>query len=46
MKLIKGWFEKKLTCSRCKSDKSVKYEHNGKPYCNICIIKIKPWEEE
>jgi transcription elongation factor Elf1 len=38
MKYIPDWYTKKLTCSVCGSQKSVKYEaENGKPMCNKCI---------
>jgi len=37
--MIMGWESKKLKCANCGTEKSVKYLHNGKPYCNMCIMK-------
>ncbi len=39
MEYIPEWQKKKLICSNCGTDKSVKYSFNGKNYCNLCIIK-------
>lgn len=42
MKIIKDWFDKKLTCNKCGADKSVKYQSkDGKYYCNGCIIEVE-----
>ena len=37
-KYIGDWTEKKLTCARCGSKLSVKYEMFGLTYCNRCVI--------
>jgi hypothetical protein len=36
---ILNWQDKHLTCSICATKLSVKYEFNGKNYCNICITQ-------
>lgn len=41
MKMIQGWYDKNLKCTRCDIEKSVKYEHETKPYCNKCIQVVK-----
>lgn len=41
-KFLSGWQQMKLVCSECGSDKSVKYEHEGKHFCNLCILSNKP----
>lgn len=38
MRLIVDWDKKKLKCTECGIELSVKYEHNDKPYCNKCIV--------
>ena len=38
MKLIPIEQRKNLVCARCGETKSVKYEINGKHYCNWCIL--------
>jgi len=37
-KHIPNWWEKNLTCARCGERRSVKYEMNGKTYCNGCVL--------
>jgi len=37
-KPIPNWLEKNLTCARCGERRSVKYEMNGKTYCNGCVL--------
>lgn len=48
MKLIKDWRNKTLICSDCNAIKSVKYEHNNKTYCSLCMAKerIKEMEKD
>lgn len=38
-KLIESWWLKDNTCAKCKTERSVKYELEGKTYCNACIIQ-------
>jgi len=35
---ISRWWEKNITCAKCGTTKSVKYEMNGKTYCNGCVL--------
>jgi LIM domain. len=35
---IPNWIEKKLTCTKCKTKLSVKYQIEGNPYCNRCVL--------
>lgn len=42
MERIKDWVKNKSKCTCCNTYASVKYQHEGKPYCNRCIArKIK-----
>jgi transcription elongation factor Elf1 len=45
-RLISRWLEKDLTCARCGETRSVKYEMNGKTYCNICILSLSIRKED
>lgn len=38
MKRIKNWSSKNLICTKCGTNKSVKYLFENKPYCNRCIM--------
>lgn len=38
MKTIDNWANKKLICSKCGTDKSVKWSNNDNVFCNKCII--------
>lgn len=40
MKTIEDWANKTLTCESCGTDKSVKWVHNEKPFCNKCVIPV------
>jgi len=35
---ISSWWVKDLVCVKCGTTKSVKYEMNGKTYCNVCVL--------
>lgn len=41
MKYISNWQNKDLVCACCGNTKSVKYEYNGKTYCNGCILRVE-----
>ena len=41
MKIIPNWHKLNLTCSCCNGEKSVKYEKDRKPFCNVCILREK-----
>ena len=34
---ISNWFDKKLKCSKCGSEQSVKYKVGESNYCNKCV---------
>lgn len=41
MKRIKGWQEKLVKCSVCKTPKSAAWQHEGSTYCDKCkAIKV------
>jgi len=35
---ISDYLSRDLTCSNCGTHRSVKYEINGKPFCNLCVL--------
>jgi len=37
-KLILNWQTKKLTCTSCGTQQSVKYTRKGNPVCNKCVL--------
>jgi transcription elongation factor Elf1 len=39
---IPGWPDKGLTCSRCGTKRSVKYEVAGCAVCNACVLGGEP----
>lgn len=43
---ISRWFEKDLTCAHCGETRSVKYEMDGKTYCNRCILPLSIMKED
>ena len=45
MKIISNWQNKDLVCAYCSSKKSVKYEYNGRTYCNGCILRAEKPED-
>lgn len=40
MNIIANWQNKNLVCAYCGSTQSVKYEYNGRNYCNTCMFKF------
>lgn len=43
---IHNWKELDRTCSKCETKKSVKYDFNGKQYCNFCILSVRKDEKD
>jgi len=36
-KLVWGWHKMDRTCTRCGEKRSVKYDVDNRPYCNLCV---------
>jgi|TARA_R110002012_G_scaffold145224_1_gene303512 hypothetical protein len=39
MRRIDDWHKKGLVCSGCGETRSVKYERDGLPVCNLCVAR-------
>jgi len=37
---VPGWQRFSRTCAMCGTNKSVKYDYDGKEYCNLCILSV------
>ena len=37
---VHGWSGFNRTCAMCGTVKSVKYDFDGKEYCNLCILAV------
>ena len=40
MKFISDWIKQEWLCTKCGTNKSVKWTQDGIPYCNRCILSV------